>query len=158
MNPDAVFEKLRTVKIPLLLLCAGLILVLTGGHGDRADAGKGDLDSLSESAAASLLESEKRLSSILREIDGVGEVHVLLSFETTSETEYVTDGDETVLVSAGSGSESALAKYLKFPRYQGAVIVCQGAEQASVRLHVIEAAARYTGLRSDQIAVLQKRK
>lgn len=156
MNLDQISAKLREAKIPLLLLCAGLLLVLTGGHESRTGASTDD-----RGAAAvmeSLDESEERLTSLLQEIDGVGEVHVLLSYETTSETEYVSDNGETVLLSSGGGTEAALAKYMRYPRYQGAVIVCRGADQASVRLHVMEATARFTGLGTDRITVLQLRK
>ncbi len=37
----------------------------------------------------------------------------------------------------------------------GCVVVCDGAEQARVRLHVTDAVAAYTGLRSDKIYVLK---
>ena len=40
---------------------------------------------------------------------------------------------------------------------EGAVVVCTGADSAVVRLAVTEAAAAYTGLGSDRIAVFQMR-
>ena len=158
MRLDRISEKLRDAKIPLLLLCAGLLLMLASGHGKNNNSTEEDTSQMNLNATESLMDSEKRLSALLREIDGVGETHVLLSYDTTSETEYVNDGGETVLLSAGSGTETALVKVMRYPRYQGAVIVCQGANQSSVKLCVIEATARYTGLRSDQITVLQLRK
>ena len=153
MNLDRLSEKLRENKIPILLLCIGLLLVLTGGHGK--DAHSGEAEDCLKLSSDQLIESENRLAALLQKIDGVGEVHVLLSYETSSETEYVSDNGETVLLSAGSGTESALEKYTRYPRYQGAVIVCRGADRSSVKLGVIEATSRFTGLRSDQITVLQ---
>lgn len=156
MNLDRVLAKLREVKAPLLLLVLGVLLLLVSGHSDRSDPSATDDDVL-KPYAESLQESEKRLSDLLRVIDGVGEVHVLLSYETSGETEYVSDNGETVLLSAGSGKETALVQVSRCPRFQGAVIVCRGADRASVRLGVIEATARFTGLGTDRIAVLQLR-
>jgi stage III sporulation protein AG len=41
------------------------------------------------------------------------------------------------------------------PKYQGAIIVCQGAEKATVRLQVVEAVVNVTGLTADKITVLK---
>lgn len=155
MNLDRITEKLRDVKLPILLLCAGLLMVLIGGHGNNNQSDT--VDSGPVLSSDSLIAAEERLTSILQKIDGVGEVHVLLSYETTAETEYVSDDGETVRLSSGSGTETALAKFMRYPHFQGAVVVCRGASQASVKLSVIEAIAKFTGLRSDQISVLQLR-
>ena len=39
--------------------------------------------------------------------------------------------------------------------HEGAVVVCQGANSAKVRLEVTNALASYTGLRSDKISVMK---
>jgi len=39
--------------------------------------------------------------------------------------------------------------------YRGAVVVCQGGDNASVRLAVVEAVSNATGLTSDRITVLK---
>lgn len=156
MSRDQILARLKELKIPLLLLCAGLLLVLSGGRGTQKTQSSED-DTGSELSSQLLDESEKRLEDLLREVDGVGEVHVLLSYATTPETEYVADGGETVVLSAGSGKESALPRYTRYPNYLGAVIVCHGADQAEVRLHVMEATAQFTGLGADRITVLQLR-
>ena len=41
------------------------------------------------------------------------------------------------------------------PIYQGAIILCQGADSAAVRLAIIQAVAGATGLTSDRITVLK---
>jgi hypothetical protein len=39
--------------------------------------------------------------------------------------------------------------------YQGAVVLCQGAADAAVRLAVVEAVSKATGLGADKICVLK---
>jgi len=41
------------------------------------------------------------------------------------------------------------------PTYLGAVIVCQGADSASVRLAIVSAVGSVTGLSTDKITVLK---
>ena len=59
-----------------------------------------------------------------------------------------------MIINTGSGKQEALEKKVVYPTYQGAIIVCSGAEDASVQMRVIEAVRQYTGLRTDQISVL----
>ena len=42
-----------------------------------------------------------------------------------------------------------------YPVYQGAVVVCEGAERAAVRLAIVEAVSSLTGLGSDKISVIK---
>ena len=79
---------------------------------------------------------------------------MLLSYESSEERFYTKDDGETVLINTGSGKQEALEKKVVYPTYQGAIIVCSGAEDASVQMRVIEAVRQYTGLRTDQISVL----
>ena len=41
----------------------------------------------------------------------------------------------------------------QYPTYRGALVVCQGGDQADVRLAVTEAVAALTGLSSDRVTV-----
>ena len=41
------------------------------------------------------------------------------------------------------------------PVYQGAIILCQGADSPSVRLAITQAVSKVTGLPTDRIAVLK---
>lgn len=110
---------------------------------------------------------QEELTQILESINGVGEVRVLLTTETGTESVYQSDHDttqsqndqtnskKTVIISGADRQESGLLRYQTSPRYRGAVIVCQGGDQPSVQLAVTSAVARATGLRADQICVLK---
>ena len=104
---------------------------------------------------------EAELSEIVSLISGVGKAEVLLTEAYGSETLYQTDSgqnlsnQDTVIVTDSSRAQSGLVKQVLPPVYRGAVVVCKGADSASVRLAVVEAVMRATGLSSDCIAVLK---
>ena len=106
------------------------------------------------------------LEKILSQIKGAGKVEVLLTRsagertiyhvnERSSSTEDSQSRDlETVLITDGNRKEEALVSQVLSPEYLGAVIVCQGAGDPSVRLAIAEAVSKATGLGTDKISVL----
>lgn len=104
---------------------------------------------------------QEELADILSQIAGVGKVQVLLTEASGSNTIFQTDSgmnaqnQNTVILTDGSRKESGLVKQILPPIYRGAVVVCRGADSASVRLAVVEAVKSVTGLSSDCITVLK---
>ena len=90
---------------------------------------------------------------------------VLLTEKEGSQTLYQTDSqtdadesgsrrtDDTVLIEDENRTESGLVRQTLGPVYRGAVILCQGADDPSVKLAVVEAVRCVTGLGADQISV-----
>ena len=105
---------------------------------------------------------EQRLGAILSRIQGVGEAQVLLTESWGQETVYQTDGTsgtdgrtETVIISDDSRREAGLVRQVVSPVYQGAIVVCQGGENACIRLAVMEAVSNVTGIPTSRITVLK---
>lgn len=104
---------------------------------------------------------EKELEDMLSQISGVGKAEVLLTESRGSETLYQTDsghstsGKDTVILTDSGRSQYGLVRQILPPVYKGAVVVCKGADSASVRLAVVDAVMRATGLSSDCITVLK---
>lgn len=146
-------------KYVLLIFLVGVILLLlpsgkasTKIHTDAA-APTNEVSTASQEAQA----AEARLAALLTQIDGAGQVKVLLSYQCSSETEYATDDGETVIISAGSGTQAAVERKTIYPQYLGAVIVCEGADSARVKMDILQAVAQFTGLGTDKISVLKLR-
>jgi len=103
---------------------------------------------------------QAQLEDILEEIEGVGKVDVLLTESSGTNIIYQVDENRnqsnlnTVIVMNSQRNESGLIKQVFSPEYRGAVIVCQGADHAGVRLAVVDAVKSVTGLSSDCISVL----
>ena len=104
---------------------------------------------------------EEALEEILSQISGVGKTDVLLTEFSGSETIYQSDGghnlsgSDTVILTDSNRSQYGLVRQILPPVYKGAIVVCKGADSASVRLAVVNAVMRATGLSSDCISVLK---
>ena len=110
---------------------------------------------------------EQQLENILSAMDGAGRVQVLLTEAAGEEHYFQTDQEEcrtgenqersaeTVIVTAQDRSQQGLVRRTDPPVYRGAVVLCQGADSARVRLAMVEAVATATGLTSDKISVLK---
>ncbi len=107
-----------------------------------------------------------QLEDILSAVQGVGKVEVMVSIASGASTVYekdetVTSGEngskdsQTVIITDGNRGENGLIQQMNPPRYLGAVVVCQGADRADIRLWIIEAVSKITGLGADRISVLK---
>lgn len=132
----------------VLVLAVGLVLMLLPS-GESEDP----VTQLPQKTEERDLGSE--LEQILSQIQGVGRVQVLMTVEAGEQILYQTEGEDTVIITDGDRVESGLVQQVLPERYRGAVVVCQGADSAAVRLNVIEAVAAVTGLSSDRITVLK---
>ena len=107
------------------------------------------------------------LVEILQSVQGAGKVKVLLSigsgeqiiYQTNSEVSISGDSNstnsETVIVTDSQKAQTGLINQVNPPKYLGAIVVCQGADSATVRLAVTQAVAKLTGLGTDEICVLK---
>lgn len=110
---------------------------------------------------------QDNLREILQQIEGAGKVDVLLAEASGQEIIYQLDEDksisaedskikkETVIITDSNRDETGLVSKIIAPIYQGAIVVCQGGDRAEVRLAIVEAVSRVTGLPSHQISVLK---
>ena len=156
-------EFLKKYRYVMLVLLAGLVLILLPSGEQKQEAAV----PFSESTPEQERDLQASLGQILSMIEGAGKVQVLLTEATGQRTHYQTDEDistgesssdtrkETVLITNGSRAESGLVRQVDPPVYQGAIVICQGADSAAVRLAIVEAVANATGLSSNRISVLK---
>ncbi len=110
---------------------------------------------------------EERLQKILSSVAGAGEVQVILTISAGEEVLYQTNEDktekendssirwDTVIIEDEERSDTGLVKQIIPAKYQGAIIVCQGAEDPGVRLAIVDAVSKLTGLGANCISVLK---
>ena len=148
---------LRTYKYPILTVLVGLAILLLPTSRDPVQP-----EPVAQSAPAESL--EQGLEVILSGIAGAGQVQVLLTEESGRQTFYQTDTrsddssrtEDTVLVEDAARTETGLVRQTMEPKYRGAVVLCDGADQSVVRLAVVEAVSCVTGLGADRICVLKR--
>lgn len=103
---------------------------------------------------------ETRLTNILSQIRGAGKVSVMLTVAAGEETVFASDQSgngqkDTVTVTDKDRTQTGLVVKILSPCYQGAVVVCQGADDANVRLAIAEAVSSLTGLGTDKITIVK---
>lgn len=148
---------LKKYRYVLIVVLAGILLMVLPGGKTEEEPEVPVQQYQNESL-------EEALSRILSMIQGAGKVTVLLTEAAGREILYQVDTDasssgekdiKTVLITDGSRTETGLVRRTDPPVYQGAIVVCQGADSPAVRLAVVEAVADATGLTTDQISVLK---
>lgn len=159
---DKVVPVLKKYKYAVLVLVIGLgLMSLPTKTKTTASATQNSTNSVETRDVA------QELADILGNIKGVGKVQVMLTVKAGETTVYQTDEDvdtsetgssirkETVIITDSDRNQRPLVVQTMPPEYMGAVIVCQGADNASVRLAVVEAVCKATGLGADKISVLK---
>ena len=145
---------IKKYQYVLLVILIGVFLMLLPANAKEAEM----TTQISEELSRDL---EDELSEILSQISGVGKTEVLLTELSGSNTIYQMDtgqsqnNADTVVIRNQARDETGLVKQVLPPVYKGAVIVCQGADSANVRLSVVEAVKSVTGLSSASITVLK---
>ena len=154
-------------KFVLLVIAAGAALLLlpalpAGDGGDRDGAS----DTGEETDSFQVEALEKRMEEALSRITGVGEVRVVLTLQSSprrilaQDTQSTVEADSTdaaltTVVLSGGGTEETVTLQQISPQYQGALVVCSGGGNPSVRLQVVEAVSALTGLGADHISVCE---
>lgn len=159
---DGLKDKLKSLgkyKYVLFVILIGVVLMLLPNKTNRkAEPAETTISEVNE---------EERIQNILQMVHGAGRVAVYLKTERSEQYIYQTDNDtssdtdrndqskDTVLVTDSERNQSGLIQTVLTPKYAGAVIVCDGADDAYVKLSIVDAVSKATGLGSDKISVLK---
>ena len=123
---------------------------------------------------------EKEITSLLKEIDGVGEVKVMISLESGEEHVYVqqekstqniqnnqndntninnsqTTFENEVVIIDNSGADTALVEKTLQPAVQGVAVVCSGADDISVVTAVTNSVSVVLNVPTHKICVTKMR-
>lgn len=165
-----VLKVLKKYKYAVLILLLGIALLLLPSSKKETQTASETVQTETDDDAYAAL-TEQRLTEMLSKIEGAGRVEVMLTLRTGSRTRYQTDAQnseetsdsgtkhaseqKTVILSEGSAYDKAAVSAVDYPLFQGALIVSEGADSASVKLALTQAVAALTGLSSDQITVVK---
>ena len=161
-------QGIKKYKYVLLTALLGVLLLLLPQNEKSADAGSAT-PSAAENFDREALQSE--MEAILSSLDGVGKLSLMLTVEgggayelaqdeTASlktrgeEVDEQTRKTETVVLGSGTSAEIVVT-HSRYPRFVGALVVCEGGGQADVQLKVTQAVSALTGLSSDRISVVK---
>ena len=164
----------KNLKILFLIVIGLLCLFILFGF---FDSGKKS-DVVTESSSSTYLstldycrEIELKLQSLIENIDGAGDVSVMVSVDGSPEIVYASDKSETnssnisgaitstnssnpIIVQVG-GQSSALILTEKLPKVKGVIVVSGGAGNVAVKLNILNAVSTLLGISNDQVCVLK---
>ena len=150
-------------KYALIVLLVGLLLMMIPSR-EPASGLK------TESESKEVLKNvdlATELSEILSNVQGAGKVKVMLTESEGERTLYQTDTTysqsdtntnsktQTILITDSDRNETGLIHQKNPPIYRGAVVLAQGADEPTVRLAIVDAVSKVTGLGADKISVLK---
>lgn len=162
-------------KYVMIVAAVGLVLIAWPFGGSKEEK-QAESSEPAQAIAADETALEEKLVSLLGQVDGVGRVEVMLSLASDMEYVYAdeytrsfdensTDGGASstsleesmayTTIRLEDGSEALVVLKRVYPEYKGAVVVCDGADNAGIRLKVINAVGALTGLSSDRITVMK---
>ena len=117
---------------------------------------------------------EDRLKRVLSKVDGVGDVDVIINYESTAEripafsedrqvsksdsqdTSSETSSEKSDIATVqGNGASEALIVKEKQPEVRGVIVVAQGAEDISVRMNLLNAVTTLLNVSADKVEILK---
>ena len=157
---------LSRYKYVFLVAAAGALLLLWPSGRERSERTETPETGTAAGQVEFDLEAlEEKLSAVLSQVEGAGEVTVALTLKSGMERVLASDREttadqggrsswttETVILDGADGEETVLVAQ-NYPTFQGAVVVCQGGDDPQVRLLLTQAVSALTGLGSDRITV-----
>ena len=160
---EKAMELIKKYKYVVLVMLIGIVLLLFPSSQEEKTISQ--VTKTDDSVYVAQLEQE--LCDMLCRISGAGKVEVMLTVQYGSRTEYqtdtltTTDADrnseerKTVILSEGSAYDKAAVSAMRYPQFQGALVICQGADSPTVKLDILNAVSALTGLGTDRITVVK---
>lgn len=168
--------KKKTQYLEVLLVVA-IILAIYFSSLDTGSAQKTDGEAAAGAPAETIssdTEMEDRLKRVLSKVDGVGDVDVIINYESTAErvpafsedrqvsksdsqdtSSETTSEKSDIATVQGNGASEALIVKENQPEVRGVIVVAQGAEDISVRMNLLNAVTTLLNVSADKVEILK---
>jgi len=166
-------ELLGKYKYVLIVVAVGLLLILWPSGQKTADETEAPV---MQTTDFDLSEIENKMEALLSKAEGVGRIEVVLALRTGIELVYADENNistsqsleagqlaesedssenQLVIVADSAGNESPVVVKRIYPEYLGALVVCDGADNPSVKLKITNAITALTGIGADSITIVK---
>ncbi len=142
-------EKIKNKKLWIIICIIGIVLMLIPPANNEKPKATDD------SYQKTLTEQTEKLLCLL---EGAGRVKVMISFSDKGQSYPVTDVTEEgnrIQEKTVSASGHIAVSRETYPSVRGVVVMCEGAENPSVRESIVHAVAALTGAMLHNICVLK---
>jgi stage III sporulation protein AG len=169
------FTGKNRIRLIVILGMCGMLLIMLSEilPSDKTEEVQSDetAQSTSDETEIYKAQTEKELTELLSQINGVGECTVMVTVEGTTEyvyaenlTKYIDENEtsssekyenEIVMVEK-EGEKQALVKKIIKPQINGVAVVCEGGGDIKINERIIRTVATALGISSSKIIVEQK--
>lgn len=171
------FKGDKSRRLIIFLGIAGIALIFLSTFIGGSDDSKRKTQSIHNEISSAQYEQqlEQRLRQIISQINGVGDVQVMITLENGVRYVYATDNsietqteygetieipneqykeeNNIVMVDSANGKQALVTTQVE-PAVKGVVIVCEGGDISSVKQRVIEAATTALDISSGKVCVV----
>ena len=166
-----IFAKIKSVKNIEIIIGLVIIEVMIIIY-SNVSAAKEKTDAASGGEATLTNNLETRLADILGEIEGAGEVKVMITYagtgdkitaETTNTHTTTTNGSTSSTTTTTTTSSPVLSGsdvvilQAKMPEIKGVIVVAEGASDMKVKLKLMQATATVLGINANSIQIFTRR-
>ncbi len=162
-------EKAKKYKYILIVIAIGILLLsvnITPGQTESEQTSSLDEQEQNNQTVENL---ELKLTELLRSIDGVGDIKVMITLESSKEyiyaseqktthdqsdeVSYKQDSETNIIIVDNQEGNTPIPIKVNEPSVKGVAIVCEGADDIMVKSSVIEATKSVLGIGSNRISV-----
>ena len=165
----------------ILILAAVVLLVLSFSEKQpkntqwKADSRQAKKEEKTDDAQSYIKEQERRFSAAIKDVEGVGEAEVLITFKASAETvvnkdassSYETETgadaqqtgqqqEETVILQDAEGNETPVIVKKLPPEIAGIVVICEGGDRQEVINEITNAAQVLFSVSAHKVKVMKK--
>ncbi len=161
MNKEEILKifKNKNNRVLILILIIGVVLMVVAGGYNKEEK---DVNAVSN---VNIESEEKRLADILSQIDGAGNVSVMITYYSSTEkdiayeTKTASRGDKSDMSedrkAVMTDGEPMVVKEV-YPRVKGVIVTAQGAGNSSVRSAISEAVMAALDVPAHRICIFKK--
>ncbi len=174
---DKIMLSKDKTKYIVVIGMIGILLIATSTLIPKNSDGRTENSSLKNVTAETYVaQLEKKINSMISQIEGVGSSEVVITLENGIENVYANserktsdcnenisgkstnrnDTQHDVVIIDGSGGKQALVITQKEPTVKGVVVVCEGADNSVIVNRVTDAVTKSLNIKTNRISVVKK--
>lgn len=174
---DKIMSSKDNTKYIVIIGMIGILLIAISTLIPKNSDGRTENNSLKNVTAETYVaQLEKKINSMISQIEGVGSSEVVITLENGIENVYANserktsdcnenvsgkstnrnDTQHDVVIIDGSGGKQALVITQKEPTVKGVVVVCEGADNSVIVNRVTDAVTKSLNIKTNRISVVKK--
>ena len=95
---------------------------------------------------------ENKIEEFLKHVDGINEVKVILTLDTSNENVYAQNSSGLDYILTNDGKPISITEI--YPTVRGVAIACTGGDRDDVKIKVTELISAYLGISSNRIKIV----